>query len=431
MPSPQSKRMRSPPARRRTAGRPRRAVGAEPPVPAKKTGSSTASAHDDELEGDPAGRDRGQAHGVRGRAAALGRRAGLKTWKPSATSPRARACACGRRRPPARRGSACAGAGRGPAPGPGSWTMPIRTPSRSTVWRSGSRRCSAAVVHVAEHGVHRRAEALEVLEHLGGHEVAAVQDGVGLPAAVQARRGHGPAPPRQVGVRDDGDAHAPQAMDRAARPSHSGARRATRLGRPSARSSVDRARASGARGRRFESCRARWAASVCRAGGPPSAGPHPAVVTFATARCSALPRSVVQIGVPTIEPESELGSGMVGLISPASNLQPLSLTTTPAAAVTPTMDLRTANLPHRAGGRPDARPSGTVDRPARRSQRAPTRRPRRAQQSSLRRLLHASVAERPCTSRLSAPARAGRDNRLADVCYGWASVVGQVTLAGR
>src|SRR5687767_11720217 len=79
VPSPQSNSRRSPPARISVAGRPRRAVGTLPPVPAKKTERSTgSSAHDDDLEGDAAVLDRRHAHRVRGRAAALGRRAGVE-----------------------------------------------------------------------------------------------------------------------------------------------------------------------------------------------------------------------------------------------------------------------------------------------------------------------------------------------------------------
>ena len=40
MPSPQSKRIRSPPARSSSAGSPRRAVGTEPAVPAKNSETS-------------------------------------------------------------------------------------------------------------------------------------------------------------------------------------------------------------------------------------------------------------------------------------------------------------------------------------------------------------------------------------------------------
>ena len=43
VPSPQSNRIRSPPARSRIAGSPRRAVGTEPAVPAKKSERSMAA----------------------------------------------------------------------------------------------------------------------------------------------------------------------------------------------------------------------------------------------------------------------------------------------------------------------------------------------------------------------------------------------------
>ena len=43
VPSPQSNRIRSPPARSRIAGSPRRGVGTEPAVPAKKSERSMAA----------------------------------------------------------------------------------------------------------------------------------------------------------------------------------------------------------------------------------------------------------------------------------------------------------------------------------------------------------------------------------------------------
>src|SRR5215213_3250134 len=86
VPSPQSIRIRSPPARSRIAGRPRRAVGTDPAVPAKNTERSIEPSrlvppdlH--ELEAHPAGLDRGDAHGVGGRAPAVRRRAGVEDLK--------------------------------------------------------------------------------------------------------------------------------------------------------------------------------------------------------------------------------------------------------------------------------------------------------------------------------------------------------------
>ena len=43
VPSPQSNRIRSPPARSSSAGSPRRAVGTDPAVPAKKSDTSMAA----------------------------------------------------------------------------------------------------------------------------------------------------------------------------------------------------------------------------------------------------------------------------------------------------------------------------------------------------------------------------------------------------
>src|SRR4051794_18741487 len=86
VPSPQSKRMRSPPARSRIAGSPRRAVGTEPAVPAKKSERSMAGlilgADAQELEAHPPVLDRRDAHRVVRRSAALGRRAGVEDLEP-------------------------------------------------------------------------------------------------------------------------------------------------------------------------------------------------------------------------------------------------------------------------------------------------------------------------------------------------------------
>src|SRR4051794_38614189 len=84
VPSPQSNRSRSPPARSRIAGSPRRAVGTDPAVPAKKIERSTRvtlgrvlekpllGGQLDERELDAAVRDDPLAHRVHRRAAALG-----------------------------------------------------------------------------------------------------------------------------------------------------------------------------------------------------------------------------------------------------------------------------------------------------------------------------------------------------------------------
>src|SRR4051794_41524594 len=72
VPSPQSNRICSPPARSRIAGSPRRAVGTEPAVPAKKSDRSTRLTvvaellELDELEGHPPGGHVGDPHGVAG-----------------------------------------------------------------------------------------------------------------------------------------------------------------------------------------------------------------------------------------------------------------------------------------------------------------------------------------------------------------------------
>src|SRR3954449_5649297 len=80
VPSPQSNSSRSPPARSRVAGSPRRAVGTEPAVPAKKSERSIARAslELDQLEAHFPAAHNGNAHRVRGRAPALGGRAGVE-----------------------------------------------------------------------------------------------------------------------------------------------------------------------------------------------------------------------------------------------------------------------------------------------------------------------------------------------------------------
>src|SRR4051794_34686542 len=83
VPSPQSKSRRSPPRRTSVAGSPRRAVGAEPAVPTKRTSRSIARLswrffEPDQLEGDPPVLDPGHAHRVDRLAAAVGRAAGVE-----------------------------------------------------------------------------------------------------------------------------------------------------------------------------------------------------------------------------------------------------------------------------------------------------------------------------------------------------------------
>ena len=108
-------------------------------------------------------------------------------------------------------------------------------------------RLQPPAVDVPAHGVHGRAERLDRLQHLQLHHVAGVQDRVGaLQPLARTRRA-------ACAIRAAG------ACPRSPR-GPPGAKLAT----PSARSSVDRARASGARGHRFESCRARRMVAVAR-----------------------------------------------------------------------------------------------------------------------------------------------------------------------
>ena len=81
------------------------------------------------------------------------------------------------------------------------------------------------LVDVAVHGVHGRAEALEQREHLLGHEVAGVDDGVRGAQAGETRVGDPPVPPRHMRVRNDrelhgeaGAARGASSMDRDERP---------------------------------------------------------------------------------------------------------------------------------------------------------------------------------------------------------------------
>ena len=143
VPSPQSNSSRSPPARSSSAGRPRRAEGTEPAVPAKKSERSIGAATLErvelhELELQPPAARRREPHRVPGRAPALGRRARVEDVE---ARPRARAAAgaSGRTRPRRRPGSAAAAARAGRRPAPPSCVITIRAPSASTIRTAGSR----------------------------------------------------------------------------------------------------------------------------------------------------------------------------------------------------------------------------------------------------------------------------------------------------
>jgi hypothetical protein len=61
------------------------------------------------------------------------------------------------------------------------------------------------LVHVAAHPVHGRPERAQLLERAGRREVAAVEDRVGGPQALETRLGEPSGSPREVRVRDRRD----------------------------------------------------------------------------------------------------------------------------------------------------------------------------------------------------------------------------------
>ena len=70
----------------------------------------------------------------------------------------------------------------------------MRAPSASTIRSSGSSRRSVGAVHVAVHTHHRRADRLELAEHLEGREVACVKEQVGARDPLDACIRQPPAP---------------------------------------------------------------------------------------------------------------------------------------------------------------------------------------------------------------------------------------------
>ena len=182
VPSPQSNRMRSPPARSSSAGRPRRAVGTEPAVPAKKSERSMAAPRLERAAARSAGarprrsRSPSCASGAR---AALGRRAGVEDLEAVARPLVQRQVrvaedhrvgvlearrACARAAPCAARRRGSSRSARRPARPRGrsaaSAAAPRRRRCRGSPWTGGPSR-------------------LEHPQHLDAHEVAGVQDRVG------------------------------------------------------------------------------------------------------------------------------------------------------------------------------------------------------------------------------------------------------------
>ena len=139
-----------------------------------------------------------------GRAAALGRRAGVEDLK-AVRRTRAAGCASGRRRPPARRGTGCACAASRPAGRAGVVDHADLRLLELDRAHQRQPRDQLGAVDVPAHRVHRRPERLQRFEHLELHEVAGVQDRVG--AAVADARVGKPASPRHVRVGDHRDDH--------------------------------------------------------------------------------------------------------------------------------------------------------------------------------------------------------------------------------
>ena len=146
-----------------------------------------------------------EPHRVARLPAALRRRAGIEDLK-AVVAARAAGCASGRRSPRPRRGSAGASGSAGPAAAPASWTIPIRTSPNSTVALQRQPHDQLVRVHVPADRVHRRAERLQLLQDLELHEVAGVQDRVGVLSRRRSVR-QPPVPARHVRVGDDRDDH--------------------------------------------------------------------------------------------------------------------------------------------------------------------------------------------------------------------------------
>src|SRR5919202_1431345 len=197
-PSPQSKRRRSPPRRTSRAGMPRRAVGTEPAVPAKKTSRSIAASlvQRHQLEADPLCLHPRNSHRVTGRAAPLGRAAGIEDCKPVVVFlvegemgvPEHDRVRRGKPTPQAREA-----APRGPGVVDKSDARAIGLHDA----RVGQLDAQVGRVDVAVHGCDGAA-ALEPAQHGALDEVAGVEDEVRAAQAPDARDGKLPAPPGKV-----------------------------------------------------------------------------------------------------------------------------------------------------------------------------------------------------------------------------------------
>ena len=131
----------------------------------------------DQLERQVAAVDAREAQRVPRLAAPLGRRARVEDLKAVART-RAAGCANGRRRP--RRASGKRRRIRASRPwlAPASWTIPIRTASKTTVRISGSRTISSCESTLPRTAWTGGPSALQLVQHAQLHEVAGVQDRV-------------------------------------------------------------------------------------------------------------------------------------------------------------------------------------------------------------------------------------------------------------
>ena len=215
VPSPQSNRMRSPPARSSSAGRPRRAVGTEPAVPAKKSERSMVRASLERAAARSATRPSstvGDPHRVRGRAAALGRRAGVEDLEAVGVLLVQRAGASGRRRRRRRPGSAPRMRASRPGRGPASWTMPIRAPPQlDHAGRRQQRAAAPSSSTLPWTAVHRRPEPLAAARSTSARMKSPACRIASAARSSATQRGRQRArAARHVGVGDDREAHGPQ-----------------------------------------------------------------------------------------------------------------------------------------------------------------------------------------------------------------------------
>ena len=210
VPSPQSNSSRSPPRRTSVAGRPRRALGAEPAVPRKRTSRSMGPILTREPSSTSSKRPRRRRR-ARGPSCARGARRrsvglpGLKIWKPSAECSCSGRCEWPNTTASARRrtGGACARAARRRRPG----VVDHRDAGARRLDHAlvGQQRAQPRRVHVAVHALAAAGRSPRARAGRRGREVARVQEQVGRGDALDARCREASRAPRQVSVGDDGD----------------------------------------------------------------------------------------------------------------------------------------------------------------------------------------------------------------------------------